>query len=173
MQCEVLGFSVSWGNSTSGAACRVPDFFPSMGNLAFLPFDYRIQALLLSGTVENVEYQYSMGMEFSWHQQISKIWSLGFNWVCDGSLLELCIKLCVPVGQQGQRLELSGTHKAVEVLGSICVWVWSSRTHTVAAGDREQSLQAAGVLGPNFLHGLQESQSHAAASSLGNKACRQ
>jgi hypothetical protein len=74
-----------------------------VGNLAFSLFDGGTRAFLLSGTVGSAGPLCSMGMEASWQQQISKVWSLGFTWVCGGMLLALCSKLSVPIGQQGQQ----------------------------------------------------------------------
>jgi hypothetical protein len=53
VQCEALGFCVPWGTGVLvlPAEWQVVPLLPSVGNLAFLLFDWGVKALLLSGTV--------------------------------------------------------------------------------------------------------------------------
>jgi hypothetical protein len=50
--------------------------------------------------------------------------------MCGSGLLALSSKLRVLWGNKAGRLELSGAHKAAEVLGSTCVVVWASWSHS-------------------------------------------
>jgi hypothetical protein len=61
----------------------------------------------------------------------------------------------------------------MEALGSTCIVAWASRSHGTAADAGEQSLQAVGVLGPDFHRILRGCSSLALLLTQESKVCGQ
>jgi hypothetical protein len=66
--------------------------------------------------------------------------------MCGGRFLALSSKLRITIGLQTGQLESSGSHKAVEAVGSACIGVWVSGSTAAATGAGDPSLQVAQAL---------------------------
>jgi hypothetical protein len=76
---------------------------PLTGGAGFPLFNGSVRALLQEDLVVSAGPLCSTGREASWHQQNSKVWSLGFTCIYGSGLLALCGKLRMPMGQQSQQ----------------------------------------------------------------------
>jgi hypothetical protein len=163
VQCEVLGFCVSWGNRASGATCRVTGFsFPPLSGKS--GSSCSLMGWGLAGRKDSLAVRDSGECWVSMLcregsllapadlQGLEPVVYLGVWWLAPGTVHQ--VESTHGASRLG-RLELSSAHKAVEVLGSICIEEWASRSHRAAAS-LEHSLcsQSSGLISCIGFRGL-------------------